>query len=74
MKQNRPTYLLPDALYTLRGFQDAAGFSSSRMWELRQQGIRPVTLRVGRRIFIRGSDAIAYVEAAAAHTAAEQAA
>lgn len=72
MKRNSPTHLLPEAMYSLKGFQAAAGFSSSRMWELRQQGIRPVTLRVGRRIFIRGVDAINYIEAAAALTAAEE--
>jgi hypothetical protein len=38
------------------------------MREARLQGVVPVTLRVGKRVFIRGADAIAYVEALASLT------
>ena len=61
----QPTFISPERLYTLQGFQQAAGISGTRMREARRQGIAPTQLRVGRRIFIRGTDAIAFIEALA---------
>ncbi|MBA3480331.1 MAG: DNA-binding protein [Pirellulales bacterium] len=57
-----PSFLDPNRLYTLRGFQQASGISSTRMREARLQGIRLPAINVGRRKFVRGLDAIAYVE------------
>ena len=56
------SYIDPDRLYALAGFQQCAGIASTRMREARLQGVVPVTLRVGKRVFIRGTDAIEYVE------------
>lgn len=65
----RPTSFIDgQRLYTLKGFQEAAGIAPTRMREARLQGVVPVTLRVGKRVFIRGADAIAYVEALASLT------
>lgn len=36
------------------------------MREARCRGVAPEVLRVGRRVFIRGTDAIAYIESLAA--------
>jgi hypothetical protein len=55
-------YIDPGRLYALRGFQAASGIAATRMREARLQGITPTTLRVGKRIFIRGHDAIEYIE------------
>ena len=57
-----PSYLAPERLYSLKGFQAAAGVSSTRMREARKAGVTLPTLEVGRRKFVRGSDAIAYLE------------
>jgi hypothetical protein len=56
-----PSFLAPDRLYTLRGFQAAAGVSATRRREARLRGIALPTLAVGRRKFVRGADAIAFV-------------
>ena len=56
------TYIAPERLYSLAGFQQAAGIASTRMREARLQGITPLTLKVGKRIFIRGVDGIDYIE------------
>jgi hypothetical protein len=56
------SYIDPDRLYALKGFQEAAGIAATRMREARLQGVVPTTLRVGKRVFIRGRDAIEYVE------------
>jgi hypothetical protein len=56
------SYLDPDRLYTLAGFRVASGIAQTRMREARLQGVIPRQLRVGKRIFIRGRDAIEYIE------------
>lgn len=62
----RPTsYIDPDRLYTYRGFQECSGINPTRIREARLQGVKPTLLTVGKRIFIRGTDAIAFVEALA---------
>lgn len=56
------SYIDADRLYTLAGFRIASGIAATRMREARLQGVHPVTLEVGRRVFIRGRDAIEYIE------------
>lgn len=58
----QPSYIAPERLYSIRGFQAAAGVSSTRMRYARHAGIALATIDVGRRKFIRGSDAIDYIE------------
>lgn len=60
-----PDYLDPQRLYSRRGFIAAAGISQTRMREAAQQGIRPEWFSVGRRKFIEGDKAIAFVKALA---------
>ncbi len=64
MKANtfRPTFLDPTRLYSLQGFIADAGISSNRIHHARKAGIELPMLAVGRRKYIRGADAIAYVE------------
>ena len=58
----KPSYLAPDYLYTYQGFIDVSGINKTRMREARvKHGIEPQWLSVGRRKFLRGSDAIEYV-------------
>lgn len=57
-----PTFIAPERLYTLKGFIAASGISSTRMREARRAGINLPTLEVGRRKFIRGAEAIDYLE------------
>jgi hypothetical protein len=59
------SYLDPDRLYSLRGFQEASGISATRLREARRAGVDVLRLKVGRRVFIRGADAIAFIEALA---------
>jgi hypothetical protein len=61
-----PSFIAPERLYSLRGFQVAAGVSATRIREARKAGIVLPTLEVGRRKFVRGTDGIAYLEQLAA--------
>lgn len=62
----RPTYIDPERLYTYEGFKSATGISSTRLRELRLQDVHPEWLQLGRRKFIRGTEAIRLIERAAA--------
>lgn len=57
-----PTYIAPERLYSIRGFQEASGVSATRMREARHKGVDIKSITVGRRKFVRGADAIDYVE------------
>ena len=57
------SFIAPERLYTLKGFRAASGVSATRMREACRAGIALPTLEVGRRKFIRGVDAIAYIDA-----------
>ncbi len=63
------SYVDPDRLYSLVGFRIASGISQTRMRKARLQGIVPRQMKVGKRIFIRGVDAIEFIERLAALTA-----
>jgi hypothetical protein len=65
-----PSFIDPTFLYTWKGFQIASGISSTRIHQARRAGIVLPTLEVGRRKFVRGRDAIEYIERLAAQTAA----
>lgn len=60
------SFIDPHRLYTLRGFQIESGVSATRMREGRLQGLHPNLLIVGKRKFLRGVDAIQYIEKLAA--------
>ena len=57
-----PSFIARDRLYTLKGFRQHSGIAATRMREARLLGIVPRTIEVGRRKFIFGADAIAYIE------------
>jgi hypothetical protein len=56
------SFIDPERLYALRGFQEASGISATRMREARLSGIYLPTISIGRRRFVRGSEGIAYIE------------
>ncbi len=60
--KNVPSFIAPERLYTLRGFYEASGISQTRVREARLRGITLSMLSVGKRKFVRGYDAIAYIE------------
>jgi hypothetical protein len=57
-----PSFIAPELLYSLRGFQSASGVNATRIREARKRGIELPSLIVGKRKFIRGVDAIAFIE------------
>jgi hypothetical protein len=61
MTTKAPAELAPGNVYPLRGLQ-AFGISATRMREGRKAGIALETIEIGRRKFVRGTDAIAYLE------------
>ena len=56
------SFIDPHRLYTLKGFQQDAGISPSRIREARQNGVDLPRLKVGRRMFVKGTDGISYIE------------
>lgn len=64
----------PQSLYTRPGFIKASGFAAARIAQLAAEGVRPSWLKVGRRHYIEGSEAIEFIKAAAKHEEAKQAA
>jgi hypothetical protein len=61
-----PTFIDPLRIYTLHGFKNDSGISATRIREARLNGIVLPCLSVGRRKFVRGHDAIAFIEKLAA--------
>lgn len=59
----------PRILYTRAGFIRASGIAQTRIREARLMGIQMPVLRVGKRHYIRGADAIAFIERLAEATA-----
>ena len=57
----QPSFIDPHRLYTRRGFI-ASGISETRIREAKRLGIEISTLSVGKRLFYRGADCIAYIE------------
>jgi hypothetical protein len=57
-----PSFIAPERLYTLKGFQTASGMSTTRLFEARKIGIVLPRIILGKRHFVRGSDAIAFIE------------
>jgi len=60
--QERLTFVAPEKLYMLRGFHAASGISSTRMRQAKWLGIYCPMLDVGKRKFMRGLDAIRFIE------------
>jgi hypothetical protein len=71
---NRPTFLAPERLYSIRGFCRASGLSYSRLREAARAGVEIPTFRVGKRKFIFGGDAIDLVRQLAEQTRREMSA
>ena len=73
-KSSRTTYLAPERLYSLAGFVKATGVSLSRIRLARRAGLEFPTVRVGKRAFVLGSQAIEYLLQLAELTEREKAA
>jgi hypothetical protein len=57
-----PSFIDPSRLYSIRGFWNASGVSPTRIRLAKRQGIELPTIEVGRRKFVRGTDAIEFIE------------
>jgi hypothetical protein len=57
-----PSFIDPNRLYTRRGFIVASGLSETRIREAKRRGIELPWLLCGKRKFVRGVDAIAFIE------------
>lgn len=55
----------PAEMYSLPGFYLASGLGRRSIRKAEQRGVELKTLRVGRRKYVRGSDAIRFIEEAA---------
>lgn len=63
------TEIAPERLYPLAGFERVSGIGRTKRREASLAGVRLRTIAVGRRKFVRGADAIAFIEAIAASPA-----
>jgi len=58
-----PSFLDPDRLYSKRGFHAASGVSETRVRLARQKfGLTLTWIVCGKRKFLRGADAIKFIE------------
>lgn len=60
------SFVDPDRLYTQAGFIRATGISKSRLREARLMGLTLPSIKVGKRVYIKGEQAITFIEALAA--------
>jgi hypothetical protein len=66
-RTGNPSVIDPDTLYSLPGFIEASGISYSSIRSFARDGVEIPTFKVGgRRKFIKGVDAIAYIDQLAA--------
>lgn len=65
--------ILPGAMYPYAAFIKSSGISKTRIREARLQGVDLPKVTVGRRIFVRGADAVEYIEQLAELSAKESA-
>ena len=66
-----PTVIRPEDVYPLQGLIAASGLSYSRIRNAAKAGLEMKTTKVGKRVFVKGSDAILFIEQLAAQSAAE---
>ena len=57
-----PKSLRAEDCYPLQTFIAHSGISYSRISEAKKLGLEPRWLRIGKRLFITGEDAIAYIK------------
>ncbi len=69
----RASFLAPERLYSFAGFLKATGVTRSRVQEAKKKGLPFPALKVGRRLFVHGDKAIAYLDQLAEITLREKA-
>lgn len=68
-RTSNPSFIHPDALYSIHGFIEASGISYTRIHNAAKAGIKLPAFRVGRRKFIEGQAAMSYIRELAQHDA-----
>lgn len=63
----------PDAVYPLDAWTRFTGVSKSRQREARQMGLPLPTFALGKRLYVRGHEGIAWMEELSSRTAEAQA-
>jgi hypothetical protein len=58
----KPSFIDPGRMYSLRKFVADSGISLTRIRQAAQVGIELPKVRVGKRVFVRGRDGIAFIE------------
>jgi hypothetical protein len=61
-RAREPSFIDPHRLYSRRGFIAASGISETRIRAAKQRGVELPWLICGKRKFLRGADAIAFIE------------
>ncbi|MAT71200.1 MAG: hypothetical protein CMJ58_16945 [Planctomycetaceae bacterium] len=61
-RQQPAAYIDPERLYSYRGFQISSGISQTRIREARLMGLPLPILKIGRRNYVRGREAIEWME------------
>lgn len=62
MKPRAPQGIHPNAVYPIASFREISGISETRIRLARREGIDLPTMAVGRRKFVSGEDAIAFMQ------------
>ena len=59
---DKPSYIDPTRLYSLRKFVIDSGISLTRIRQAAHQGIELPKVKAGKRVFVRGRDGIEFIE------------
>ena len=59
---DQPSYIDPTRMYAIRRFIADSGISATRIRQADRQGIELRKIKTGKRVFVRGSDGIAFIE------------
>lgn len=66
--------LLPDGLYPIAKFRQVSGLSVTTIWRIEhEEGIKLPRVKSGGKVFVRGSDGIAFLEERARRQAESEA-
>ncbi len=71
-RTDSPSFIDPERVYALREFISASGISYTAIRNAKRRGIELSTLKVGKRVFVRGRDGIHFIEQLAAMNAKRQ--
>jgi hypothetical protein len=67
-----PSFISPHYVYPIAGFCSVSGIKYDRIQRAKKDGIPFPGFKIGKRLFIKGSSALEYLDRLAAHSAKQE--